>query len=786
MEELFGFVGVLCFIAFVVAPLFILFRNTSRTRELEQRIGVMQMQIQALQKQVLSLLPSEAAQTPAKPSAAMPQAEFDLALLKEIAKPQQPAPTTPEAAEIPPPLRSPITPPKPPSRTNAEWEAFVGGKLLNRIGAVAIIFGIGFFLQYAFDANLIPEWLRPLIGVALGMGMLVAAHRLKTRGFEIVAQGLVGAGVSALYLSVFAAFDFYHLIPQPVAFVLMISVTVVGFLQALRYDSRAIALLSWAGGFLTPLFLSTGDVNAVGLFSYLAFLDVGLLALVFMKDEWFALKPLSFAATWLYAAFWYMGSYNNGNYFTIAIFFSTLYWALFFAVDFYRSYSGMSSKDARWRNLESGINSPLYYAALYAVVNPYYHAVMPMITLLYGSVYTVAFLLLRAKQPQNVFTSVRYVLTAIVALVGATAIYFDNSATVIGWAVEAVVLLWIGVRWNLSAVRYAALGLLILTILRLLALDDSYSAEHFRLFWNMRVLTWSVVITALLLCALAYNRAEERFKSLIITTLHSAWSALLFVLLTLETVLYYQAQSPEVMVHVLQFRTMQTLVIVWLMYAIFMVWVGLRAVLMPLLYCGLVAALVSAVVGVTGGFAYIPATDFMPILNIRSMALLSCLAAFAGIRTIVQRQQSFIAIWLDYVVQGCGIAMIVVAFTLLTGETSDVFQQKISFLHASGWSAQMMIALEGLENMRKLLLSLLWLLYSIALLAFGIARRVRGLRLAAILLFGISILKVFLFDLSFLQTPYRILSFIALGGILLFVSYLYQRYKDVILGAQSS
>jgi uncharacterized membrane protein len=78
-------------------------------------------------------------------------------------------------------------------------------------------------------------------------------------------------------------------------------------------------------------------------------------------------------------------------------------------------------------------------------------------------------------------------------------------------------------------------------------------------------------------------------------------------------------------------------------------------------------------------------------------------------------------------------------------------------------------------------LSTSWLLYSIGLMGVGIVRRVRTLRVIAIVLFGVAILKIFFYDLSFLETLYRIVSFLGLGLILLTVSYLYQRYRSVIL-----
>ena len=51
-----------------------------------------------------------------------------------------------------------------------------------------------------------------------------------------------------------------------------------------------------------------------------------------------------------------------------------------------------------------------------------------------------------------------------------------------------------------------------------------------------------------------------------------------------------------------------------------------------------------------------------------------------------------------------------------------------------------------------------------------------------ILLLGATVLKVFLVDLSSLQTFYRIISFIVLGLLLLVVSYGYNRFKHFIFG----
>jgi uncharacterized membrane protein len=72
-------------------------------------------------------------------------------------------------------------------------------------------------------------------------------------------------------------------------------------------------------------------------------------------------------------------------------------------------------------------------------------------------------------------------------------------------------------------------------------------------------------------------------------------------------------------------------------------------------------------------------------------------------------------------------------------------------------------------------LSILWTCYATGLIVVGLARKSALLRWQALALFGVVVAKVFLFDLSFLERFYRILSFLVLGLLLLLVSFLYQR-----------
>jgi uncharacterized membrane protein len=76
---------------------------------------------------------------------------------------------------------------------------------------------------------------------------------------------------------------------------------------------------------------------------------------------------------------------------------------------------------------------------------------------------------------------------------------------------------------------------------------------------------------------------------------------------------------------------------------------------------------------------------------------------------------------------------------------------------------------------QHLALSLLWTLYASALILAGVKRRSALLRWQALVLFGFAVAKVFLYDISYLDRFYRIVSFLILGVLLLVVSFLYQK-----------
>jgi len=256
-------------------------------------------------------------------------------------------------------------------------------------------------------------------------------------------------------------------------------------------------------------------------------------------------------------------------------------------------------------------------------------------------------------------------------------------------------------------------------------------------------------------------------------------SGLLFLWCTTETIDFFRFLSlniSEVLID--YFRSMQllTLAVVWMIYSLVFVWIGLKKKVLPILHCGFFALLISIVqAGIRGLIEYTPIEGFSPILNFRATAILFIIIGSSFHLYWLKKNQKFLPS-ISQVYLALQIALVLLVFNLLTGEAKDFFEKALFFQSTAGNENQVDLLL----NLQQLIISAIWLLYSIFLMVLGIWKRSRSLRISSIVLFGITILKIFIYDLSFLDTFYRIFSFFGLGLILLVVSYLYNRYKDII------
>jgi len=175
-----------------------------------------------------------------------------------------------------------------------------------------------------------------------------------------------------------------------------------------------------------------------------------------------------------------------------------------------------------------------------------------------------------------------------------------------------------------------------------------------------------------------------------------------------------------------------------------------------------------------------PIQGFVPLLNKRGMVFALEIAALFFSAYLFNRHRHQAGMEERRALLALVMAATLLVLWFFSVETITYFDLKAS---GSGMTA---LTAQELKNAKQLTLSAIWMVYAMVLITAGILRRFQPLRLLAIALFGVTILKVFLYDLNFLKPIYRIPSFIGLGLILLVASFLYQRFRrqitDFILG----
>jgi len=270
--------------------------------------------------------PAAAASAPV-PAAAIPSPKSSVAESFPIVPPEPP----PAAPVVPPPVIPRPEPPKPGPLAEINWEQFMGVKMFAWLGGLILFLGVAFFVKYSFDNNLVPPEVRVAIGYVLGVGLLVGGLWLARKAYRVLGQTLCATGVVVLYANVFGSTALFHLIGPMPAFGLMTLVTATAFVLAVQMDAQVVAVLGLFGGFLTPMLLSTGQDNPLGLFGYLTMLDAGLIA-VALRKRWSYLVSLGAIGTVIMQIGWALKFFAPEKiYIALAVFigFEALFLAAF-------------------------------------------------------------------------------------------------------------------------------------------------------------------------------------------------------------------------------------------------------------------------------------------------------------------------------------------------------------------------------------------------------------------------------------------------------------------------
>lgn len=270
----------------------------------------------ALEKRLQQMGPPEEGPAPAAPAVTQEEPVSGVTA-QPVAPSSPPKRTPPPFVSQPPPVSTttetshestsqstaaPAPPPSAPAE-KVNWERFMGVNLFAWIGGFVLFLAAAFFVKYSIDKNLISPQVRVAIGFLLSGALLAAGLRLSGKQFKVTGNTLCATGIVTLYADLYAAHSFYGFIQQPATFLLMILTTITAIVLAVRLGAKVVAVLGLLGGFVTPVLLSSGVDRPLVLFSYIGFLDAGLIY-VALRKRWSFLVLLAAIATIVMQVSW--------------------------------------------------------------------------------------------------------------------------------------------------------------------------------------------------------------------------------------------------------------------------------------------------------------------------------------------------------------------------------------------------------------------------------------------------------------------------------------------------
>jgi uncharacterized membrane protein len=709
-------------------------------------------------------------------------------------------PLAKKPAEVPKPQIAMTPPPPPPMKTQLETkeaqpslsqvikvpeikmpavkipktgtlEQRIGTQWLLIAGIITVIVGVGYFLKYAYDNAIVGPMGRVAIAAVSGLIAICIGEITRKRNYEIVAKAVTALGFAILYAAVFSAYRFYNLIDSAPAFGLAILITIAAMLYAVSLNEVLIAVLSLIGGFITPVIVSTGENMPLQLFSYVLILGTGAILCAYWR-KWRAVNLVAFIGTFVLYTGWFEKFFRPAmrtaegapEQMGIALGWLSVFFALYLILPLFHGF--IRKVQARKEDVLLVLaNAAITFYYLWTMLFAEYRMELAFCAVGLCMAHLVIMSIIIRRCAKDVNLRLALLVIGLFFLTIAFPLYFKMYAVAMAWAVEAVVLTIIGLRYRSVWTRICGVAAVLLGLGKLLDELPMHTGA-FSLIFNPAFGTWLFVSAAIAICHILYRRSpeiKEGFRSVISQILHSVSILVLMSAVMAEWVWHCDYNIIQ--------KTGDTYFIRG-MFVIFTVFTLLLAA-RPISPAGKLCKVLAVILGVTGAiFTMFGVTEtyhdsFVIFANTNfAFAILFVAGLFASALLLRQAVQGDAGSSVFYAI--FALTAIFVLWVLLS-------EQVYLYWYCKNRFAEKVANWRFLTNMY---ISVMWAIYGAILMMVGFWRKNALLRYISLGLFGLLLGKVFILDMGTVKSVFRIAAFLATGITLVGISYLYQYLKN--------
>ena len=686
------------------------------------------------------------------------------------------------------------------SGINAGLEKFVGENLISKIGIIVLIIGVAIGVKYAIDNNLISPLMRIILGYLVGFCLSFFAFRLKDKMLSFSAV-LTSGSLAVYYFITYAAHSFYNLFPQIAGIIIMVIITVLTVLLALYYSKQVIAHFGLVGAYIIPYLLDEPFKNPAVLFSYMAIINSGIVFLATRK-QW---KPLNYVAlivTWIIFGSWFFSPQYNQQL-SACFIFLTVFFTIFHLV--LLSYKLILRE---LFNIEDIffliINAGVFYLIGYNALNNSEgsETFLGLFTFINAVVYCISALLVHRYNSSEAVFKKWNIAIAIGFVTLAVAVQLENYETAIIWALEATALFWFG-RSNkdlfFEIISYfVIIALFFITTANLTSINYNLGKDEIEQTFTP-ILNFQFLATFITVCSLSFILFISFFPGS--KLLNNEYTPDVFKVL-----------FPAATLIILYFTFYNEISIFWNNKQVEScytlnnegVWMKTKGSLSQNYLCFkniwlFNYTLVFSVFIAFVNFRWMQKQNVSVFSLIFQFIIIFVFLAFTihwlnkllgahlnpDVINLLPTNAFYVIIrYFEYLLF---IALFISIYKwvlplLKNNIVSKTFDIIIFLSVMRILSSELLnwLKVSGSDDANKYILSILWGVLSLLLIIYGIWKKQKHMRITAISIFGVTLLKLFFYDLTNLETIPKTLVFILTGGLLLIVSYLYNKYTKMI------
>jgi uncharacterized membrane protein len=690
-------------------------------------------------------------------------------------------------------------------KIKSDIEKFIGENVINKIGIAITVIGVAIGAKYSIEHDLISPLTRIIMGYMMGFGLLGFGVKLK-KNYENYSAVLVSGAIAIMYFITYAAYSFFSLLPQSAAFGLMVVFTAFAVFTAIKYNQQVISHIGLVGAYAVPFLLSDGSGKVEILFSYMAIINIGILLISF-KKYWKPLYYSSFLLTWIIFVSWYGTKYLANLHYGLSLAFISVFFATFYAI--FLAYKLIKKEKFDIEDIALLLfNSFLFYGLGYSILSTSNSGeeYLGLFTLINAAVHFGVALLLYTQKlaDRNLFYLVSGLVLVFVTI--AIPVQLDGNWVTLLWSGEAALMFWIGRTKNAPLYEKLSYPMMLIAFFSIvhdwLTRYDYYNSDFFSTgftpVFNINFLT-AILFIAFFVFINYLNMNKKHAPSL-------------FPQNQLNDLIRFSI--PAILLVVLYFSVRMEISTYWeQLYHDSLIQVTKPGQPMPEDTWNYDLLKFKTVWLINYSLLFFTVLSFVNIIKIRSRnlglftlgfnTLVMLVFLTQGLYILSELRESFLNHELpeQFINSSYNIGIRYISFVfaglmLISCRryvTQDFLKPlslnlKIAFdilLYTSlVWiaSSELINWMDILKFTQsyKLGLSILWGTYALLLIVLGIWKNKKHLRLCAIILFSATLLKLFLYDLSYLDTIAKTIVFVTLGVLLLIISFLYNKYKHHI------